>query len=668
MRRVQRVGQELRQPRGDVVQPRQRLRRDEDAGAREAVDVPDVVGVRVREHDRLDVVGPHAMARQEGLDRAVGHGRPHHEPALADPAAQEAVERVEVVHPAVHQARGGPRTPAAARGSRTTPRASKPACSRTCSPGHVLRRVVQQAHRPRRRHRAPGASTSRSAPRFACSTPRAWMRRQPRAGGTGGVHAARRRSSSAGSTSRSRLPAARRRARSRRRRAPAPAARRPRPRGRSAGRSCRTRCRSSGRRRPAPCRARPPPRAAAAGAGAGLGHPGGRRARRCAARARPPAPTSSAGSSMRAARSAGESNTRARSAVAQQRGRRPRRASSRRRRAPGAAHDGERRRAAPRVVEAADHPLPVAGRRCRVGDRAERGAGDGAGVELQDGPQDARAGPARRRRDGGPPGSPCRWASRRRAPAPRAPRAPNRPARAATPARRAMASRCTMAFVEPPMAASTTSALWNAPAVEHVGGAHGVDGEPRGQPPGPLPVRQPLARRRRRGGGARRRHAERLGQDGHRRGRAHDHARAGGGAERALDRGDVAGAERAGAVLGPVARGSPCTRRCAGRATPRPASGPTPPAPPARPRRPPPSGARARSCRSLPPARPRRAAGTADCSSSVIAARLRKSIAVGESRGSPSAMVGKTIGRAPPAATPRAMARTSSGICRWHGT
>ena len=52
-------------------------------------------------------------------------------------------------------------------------------------------------------------------------------------------------------------------------------------------------------------------------------------------------------------------------------------------------------------------------------------------------------------------------------------------------------------------------------------------------------------------------------------------------------------------------------------------------------------------------------------SSTSMLIRLRKNMLVGERKISPSEMVGKAIGSAPPASTPRLVASISSGKWRW---
>ena len=109
------------------------------------------------------------------------------------------------------------------------------------------------------------------------------------------------------------------------------------------------------------------------------------------------------------------------------------------------------------VVARPDHVVVVD---LRAGDvLAERAAVDRALAERRAGRRSTRAARAARRRSRSPPSGTCPTAARWRAPACCARARRSGRGRAATPARRAIAIRCTIALVEPPSASTAVIAL-----------------------------------------------------------------------------------------------------------------------------------------------------------------------------------------------------------------
>ena len=205
-----------------------------------------------------------------------------------------------------------------------------------------------------------------------------------------------------------------------------------------------------------------------------------------------------------------------------------------------------------------------------------------------------------------------------------------------------MASRWTTALVEPPIAASATIALWNDARVRTALGRRSCADHLDGEPAGRVRASEQPAVRRRGAGHAGQRHAERLGQQRHRRGGAHRVAVAAAADHRRLG---AAGTPPADSVPARTSSLTAATRRCrspaACRGRCRSASG-------RRARRRPGRSTDAAAISSAgivlsqPPSSTTPSIGLARSISSVaIAAMLRQSIAVGRTCVSPSDTTGR---------------------------
>ena len=184
-----------------------------------------------------------------------------------------------------------------------------------------------------------------------------------------------------------------------------------------------------------------------------------------------------------------------------------------------------------------------------------------------------------------------------------------RRARSLMPSRPATAVRCTMALVEPPTAISTRMAFSTDFSVMTWRGVMPARDQPHRRLAGLLRRDQPVGMHGRDGGGAGQRHAERLGDAGHGRGRAHHRAGAGRHRQPPLDRLDLVRVDRCRRGTSPRSRGSRCRRRAAGPCGGRSTSARSRAGSPAARPRPRPSAAPARSCRSRRSAPPRPSAG-----------------------------------------------------------